>query len=371
MTANLNCASSQRHPGPNGARQDRPSRSGWLRAVRTVLVASCLAVTLGLAACGGDESTSELVIYNGQHEELTEQLTEAFTEKTGIEVSLRSGEDADLANQIREEGDKTSADVFLTEEPGPVAMLAEEGLLEPVATSTLDQVRPDYVPSSGDWVPYAGRVRVIYYNPDLIAENELPDSILGLADPQWKGKFAYAPSGAFAGTVAYLIETIGEDRTLEWLKKIKTNGIDEQKNGKVRDTVEAGQHPFGLSNHYYWWMMAQEKGGPDEMTSRIHYFDRPDAGGLVMPSGAAVLRASDRKDDAAKFLEWLVAADGGQEILAGKDAELSGAQYPMARGLESRVGLMPLERMNPPKVDPGVYGRTEKAKELMVQAGLV
>lgn len=353
-------------------RQIHTSANAGRRLLRplAVLVAGA-AIAFGFAACGGEGSSSDLVIYNGQHEELTQQLTEAFTKQTGIKVSLRSGEDADLANQIEEEGDRSKADVFLTEEPSPAAMLARDGLLAPVDRATLERVRPQFVPSSGDWVPYAGRVRVIYYNPKLIPEGDLPHSILDLAEPRWKGQFAYAPSGAFAATVSYLIDEIGKERTLAWLKGIKANGIDERENGKVRDTVEAGQHPFGLSNHYYWWMMAQEKGGPDKMSSKIHYFDHPDAGGLVLPSGAAVIKSSEKQKEAQEFLAWLVSPDGGQKILAGRDAEQSGAQYPMARGVESAVGLMPLAKMNPPRVDSDVYGDTEGAKELMIQAGLV
>ena len=41
----------------------------------------------------------------------------------------------------------------------------------------------------------------------------------------------------------------------------KTQRLNLQKNGAVRDAVEAGQVAFGLSNHYYWYLLAQSRGG--------------------------------------------------------------------------------------------------------------
>lgn len=319
----------------------------------------------------GATSDATLTIYTGNHKDLIEGMGKAFTEQTGIGISIRDGDDADLVNQIITEGDRTKADLFVSEEPGPMGRLSSEGLLTEVPEDILDAVDPRLVPTSHDWVPYAARSRVIYYNPDLISEDELPASILDLADPEWKGKFAYAPSGAFVATVSYLISDIGEDKTLEWLKAVKENGVNEHKNGKVRDTVEAGQHAFGLSNHYYWWVLAAEKGGPDALTSKIHYFATPDAGGLVLTSGAGILKSSKHTAEAEKFLAWLVAPDGGQAIIGDADAETSGAQIPVAKGVTSKiVGVPSLADLVTPQTDQSVFADTEKATELIQQAGI-
>lgn len=332
-----------------------------------LVLALAASLALGLSACGGSSDQSALTIYSGQHEELAKQLTDAFTAKTGIKVNLRSGDDADLASQIKEEGDRTKADVLLTEDPTPAASLDQAGLLAPVDKATFKGVDERLVPKSGDWVPYAARSRVIVYNPKLISQKQLPHSVLDLSQPRWKGKFAYAPSGAFVATTSYLISTIGEKATLEWLKGIKANGINEQKNGKVRDTVEAGQHPFGLTNHYYWWILAGQRGGPAKMTSRLYYFPQPDAGGLLLASAAAIPKAAAHKRDAQRFLAWLVSPDGGQKIIAANPA----AQYPVAEGVNSKVGLEPLSDLHAPSTNASEFANSAKAQQLMIEAGLV
>lgn len=246
-----------------------------------------------------------------------------------------------------------------------MAQVDEAGLLADIDSATLDKVDPRFNPSDGHWLAYAARSRVIYYNPELIDEDDLPESILDLTDPEWKGRFAYAPSGAFTSTVAFLIADIGEDATLEWLKGIEENGINEEKNGRVRDSVEAGQHEFGLSNHYYWHILAAEKGGADELTSRVHYMDGGDPGALLLPSGAGILASSDKQDEAQRFLAWLADPDGGQAVVANETP-----QFPLAPGVDSVHDLPSIDELDPPELDPAVLSDVEKARDLIIQSGI-
>lgn len=307
-----------------------------------------------------------LTLYSGQHESLTTALADGFTKATGIKVEVRAGSDADLANQIIEEGDRAKADVFITEEPSQAGALDGRGLFAPVDPTTLANVDERFNPTSGNWVAYAARSRVIFYNPDLISEEDLPKSIFDLTKPEWKGKFAYAPSGAFTATVTYLVNTIGEDATLEWLKGIKANGENLQKNGAIRDAVEAGQIPFGLSNHYYWYILAQQQGGADKLKSKVHYMGGGDPGALVLASGAGVLKTSSHPAEAQSFLAWLTDADGGQQVIA-----TTTPQYPLAAGVESSMGLRPLDQLDPPAFDQGSLQDVSKARDLIIEAGII
>ncbi len=338
--------------------QARGKRQNWFAAV---FMAAAMLVSAAAA-----QTPVTLTLYSGQHEDLATALAAGFYEATGIRVNVRSGKDADLANQIVEEGARSPADVFLSEEPGPVDMLDRQGLFAPVDPATLAQVRPSLNPGTGDWVAVAARSRVIFYNPTLIAESDLPASILELTDPVWKGKFAYAPSGAFVSTVTYLLHAIGEEQTLKWLEGIYKNGLNLQKNGAVRDAVEAGQVAFGLSNHYYWYLLAQSRGGEDKLVSRVHYMGNGDAGALLLPSGAAVLKSSKHQAEAQQFLAWLTDAQGGQAIIATQTP-----QYPAGLGVESALGLKPIEDLSPPAVDQNSFQDGEKAKELIIRAGIV
>ena len=340
------------------------------RSLRALALIAAAASTLALAGCSSSsDATADsdtLTLYSGQHEDLAKALAAGFQEETGINVDVRAGKDAEMINQIIEEGDRSKADIIITEEPGPMGQLADAGLLSAVDADALAVPDQRMVPSNGDWLPFAGRSRVLFYNPEKIGEDKLPASILDLANPEWKGRFAYAPSGGFKSTVSYLINTIGPDETLDWLKGVKENGVNEQKNGQVRDSVEAGQHEFGLSNHYYWYILAKDKGGQENLTSRVHYMADADAGALLLASGAGVLKTSSNQDLAQQFLAWVAAPAGGQKILGETTP-----QYPLTPGVASSYELPALDTLQPPVFDQGSLQNTDQANELMKQSGII
>ena len=359
-----------------GAARALPRRSSRLARIAVASVATAaLALTAacsnattpeGTPAASSSGTAATITVYTDQHAELIEGLTKAYTDATGVTFNIQN--DATVG-QIQAEGDASKADVFLSEDPGPIARLGKEGLLAPVEQSTLDQVRPGLSSGAGLWVAYAARSRVLFYNPDQIAEADLPKTLAEITEPQFKGKFAWAPSGAFVATTQYLISTLGEEKTTEFLKGLKDNGVNEQKNGNVRDTVEAGKHAMGLSNHYYWWVLAGQKGGADALTSKIYHFPAEDPGNLILSSGAAVLKNSTNQDEANKFVAWLTSKDGGQKILAESAVDLAEAQYPVARGLASAVSG-DLDDVKSPTFDMDSLAESQQAEDLLKTLGM-
>ena len=342
------------------------------RVVAAIAVASLAAMTgCSAADAGSDPSASvddptTLTVYTDQHAELIEGLTKAYTDKTGVKFNIQ---DDATVGQIEAEGAAAPADIFLSEVAAPVAQLGKMDLVSPIDEATLDQVQPGLSSEEQQWVAYAARTRVLFYNPEEIDEADLPEKLMDITEPEFKGKFAWAPSGAFVATTQYLISTIGEDETRTFLTGLKENGVNEQKNGNVRDTVEAGKHAMGLSNHYYWWIKANEVGGPDEMTSKIHHFPEADAGNLILSSGAAVLKSSEQQEASADFVKWLTAADGGQKLIAEGDIDISGAQYPVAKGTESKfVGS--LTDIKSPDYDMDIMADQAEAENLLKSLGM-
>lgn len=363
------------HTNSNGQRRHanlvRRSCLGAVVVTFAATTAACGSST-GSAPAGssassatGAESTATLTVYTDQHAELIQGLTKAYTAKTGVKFNIQN--DA-TPGQIQAEGSASKADLFLSEDPGPVARLGKQGLFAPVDKSTLAQVRPGLNSAKGLWVAYAARARVLYYNPTKIKPDALPQRLTDITKPEYKGMFAWAPSGAFVATTQYLLSTIGTAKTTTFLKAIKTNGINEQKNGNVRDTVEAGKHAMGLSNHYYWWVLAGQKGGPDKLTSKIFHFPETDPGNLILSSGAGVLKSSKHVAESQKFLAWLTAKDGGQQVVAGP-VDVSEAQYPVAPGLASSVSGS-LDGIKSPTYDMDIFANSSQAEDLLKQLGM-
>ena len=340
---------------------------------RRHLPAVVAVAALALAACGsGDSATGEapldpskLTIYSAQHANLVDAWVKGFTADTGIQVQVRQGKDSSMGNQLVAEGDKTQADVFLTENSPAMTVVQNAGLLSPVEQSTLDQVSQQYRPSSGEWVGIAARSTVLIYNPSKISEADLPASMLDLADPKWKGKWGAAPSGAdFQAIVSGVLQAEGADRTETWLKGLKENAKVYQNPLATMKAVNAGEVPMGIMYHYYWYRdQALTKEG--SANTKLHYFKGEDVGAFVSVSAGGVLKASTKQADAQKFLAWVTSAKGQEALVSSKSME-----YAVGEGVASDPALPPLDSLQAPSIDPFTLDGPEVIK-LMTAAGIL
>ena len=318
----------------------------------------------GLTASAFAADQGPIVLYNGQHKATTQKLLDAFTAATGIKVESRKGSSIQLANQIIEEGARSPADMFFSEESPPAAALAERGLLAKLAPATLEQVRADYRDPDGYWTGVTARCRVTAYNKKMIQESELPASVLDMATEAWKGRVAFVPtSGAFQQQIVAISSLKGRDAALAWLKGLKRYGEAYGSNKAAMAAVERGDIATALINNYYWYNLAQEKGA-DKMQSALHYSGNGDPGALVTVSAVGVLKTAKNAQAAQKLVAYMTGV-AGQEILAKAVAE-----WPMNPKVQPGFGLKPFDDLHPPKVNPANLKGAEEALELRREAGL-
>ncbi|MFF2277509.1 iron ABC transporter substrate-binding protein [Agromyces sp. NPDC058126] len=334
-------------------------------------VVPAVALTLLLSGCAaggaGDAAVDEdaLVVYNAQHEELTQEWADAFTEETGIEVVLRNGDDSELGNQLVQEGAASKADVFLTENSPAMSLVEEAGLFAPVDESTLALVPEQYRPASGAWTGIAARSTVLVYNPELISEAELPASLMDLQKPEWKDRWGAAPAKAdFQAIVSAVLETQGEDGARAWLEGMAENAVEYRNNIVTMKAVNAGEVPVGIIYHYYWYR-DQDAAAEDSGNTKLHYFGNQDPGAFVSVSGGGVLENAKHPDEAQQFLAF-IAGEQGQRILG----EGYSFEYPVASEVPAKAELPPLDTLDAPVIDPSSLNGP-KVIELMTEAGLL
>lgn len=336
-------------------------------------VALATAAVLTISGCsnsGSDGETdpgaaSKITVYNAQHESLTQEWADAFTAESGIEVELRNGSDTELGNQLVAEGDRSPADVFLTENSPAMTLVENAGLFADVNQDVLDQVPSQYRPSSGKWTGIAARSTVFAYNKDMLNQDQLPKSLLELQDPAWKDRWAASPSGAdFQAIVSALLELKGEDVTRQWLAGMKDNVRTYKGNSTVMKAVNAGEIPGGLIYHYYWFG-DQAKTGENSNNVALHYFKNEDPGAFVSVSGGGVLKSSSKQDAAQQFLEFVTGHKGQEVLQTGTSFE-----YTVGSGVAANPKLVPLAELQAPQVDPAKLN-SPQVTELMTEAGLL
>lgn len=340
-------------------------------------IALAATAALGLAACGSGSSTpagssavngssaGEITVYNAQHESLTKEWIDAFTAETGIKVTVRQGDDTEMSNQIVQEGQASPADVFLTENSPAMAQVENAGLFADVDKATVDQVPAEFRPSTNKWTGIAARSTVLVYDKTKLTADKLPKSMLDLANPEWKGKWAASPSGAdFQAIVSALLELKGEAATEAWLKGMKENSKPYKGNSTAMKAVNAGEVDAALIYHYYYYG-DQAKTGENSNNVTPFYFKNQDPGAFVSISGGGVLKSSKNAAAAQSFLKFITGKKGQEVLQKGTSFE-----YAVASDVPSNDKLVPLKELQAPTVDPAKLN-SAKVTELMTQAGLL
>jgi len=354
-----------------------------LRRTRALLVLPVLLAAL--AGCGESGSgtaapraeaeqldTSKLVVYSGRQEALVDPLLKQFEADTGVGVSVRYGDSAELAAQLLEEGERTEADVFLSQDAGALGALAEQGLLAEMPSTLLNRVAEPYRDPDGRWVGVTGRARVLVYNSEKVPAAQLPDSVFDLTDERWNGQIGVAPTNAsFQAFVTGMRLTAGEERTREFLSALEAGGVNSYANNiEVLNAVDRGEISAGLINHYYWYEKAAEEGA-DSLQAKLHYFGAGDPGALVNVSGVGLLAGSGgatpgsgQAEQAQQFVDYLLSPPG-QRHFAERVFE-----YPLVAGTPTPTELPPLASLRGPDIDLSDLRSLDETLALLDEVGL-
>ena len=308
-----------------------------------VLVLGGLLTLTGCSGVGAQDDA--LVLYNAQNSKLMQSMVQEFTAESGIPVTLRNGGDSELGSQLVNEGGKSPADVFTTENATAMALVDRAGLFAPLQPEALEGVPAQYVPDDKTWVGVAARSTVLVYDPEQVAEPALPTSLLDLGKPEWKGRFAYAPTGAdFQAITAAVYALEGDQVGNRFVQGLQANGVKYANTIAILKAVDAGEIPAGITYHDYWF---QDRAGTgqDSDRAKLHYFGQGDPGGFLSIGGAGVLASSKHAAQAQQLVAFL-ASRKGQEVLA-KSNDL---QYAINHDVASNPALRPLTSLRPPTV---------------------
>lgn len=334
-------------------------------------LAAIAALSLSVTACGSSDQSSDttavandttVTVYSGRSEELVKDLFDQFTAETGISVDARYGDSGEMAALLLTEGSASPADVFFSQDAG--ALGAVEANLAELPDSTLSAVEAKYAAASGKWVGISGRVRVVVYNPTLAPTP--PNSIDGLLDSKWSGKIGFAPTNAsWQSFVTALRVLRGEDGAEKWLTAFaKNNPVAYEKNGAVRDAVNAGEVALGLVNHYYLLEKIAAEGA-DKVVAKNQFMAAGDVGGLVNVAGVGILAGAKHKIAAQKFVDFL------QDDTAAEYFRTKTWEYILKTGSTQADGLPDFASLNAPSIDLSDLKSIDATQELLQKVGLL
>src|SRR4249920_3204224 len=152
----------------------------------TVFKGIALAIAAALLAGSAAAQDQVLNLYSSRHYQTDEALYANFTKQTGIRINrIEAGEDA-LIERVRNEGERSPADVLITVDAGRLWRAEQLGFFQPVKSALLDaRIPASFREPSGQWFGFSLRARLIAYNKAKLKAAHVP-TYESLADPKWK-----------------------------------------------------------------------------------------------------------------------------------------------------------------------------------------
>lgn len=264
---------------------------------------------------------AEVVVYSARIEQLIKPMFDAYTQETGVQVKFITDKEGPLMERLKAEGEKTPADILITVDAGNLWQAANEGLLKPVTSKTLETNIPAHLRDpKNQWFGLSVRARTIIYNTQKLAPSGL-STYEELADPKWKGRLCLRTSKKVynQSLVAMMIAEHGEAKTEQivrgWVANLATDTFPDDT--RMMEAVAAGQCDVGMGNTYYFGRLMEKNPAlplalfwPNQKSSGVH----------VNISGAGVTRHAKHEKEAIRLLEWL-SSEKAQNMFADVNME--------------------------------------------------
>ena len=301
----------------------------------------------------------DLTLYLGRGEGgLYENVLDAIKKRNPkLNLKIRRGASAALANTLAAEAKAgvKRADLFWAVDTGSIGMVTDSGLAKPLPTDLTTQLKDGFQYPS--WTPVTGRIRTLPYNTERVTPDQIPDSVMALADSDLA--LGWAPAYAsFQSFVTAMRILEGEKATADWLKGVNSKAKKYAGELGVVMGVERGEVDMGFANHYYTLRL---KAGKPNANVALAYTQN-DAGCLVNASGIVALSEGDLP---VNFIRYLLSREV-QGYLTSEAYEI-----PLVQGVTPPQGLPALSEISPPDMDLRKLADLRPTLNLMRKVGVL
>ncbi|MEM9620473.1 MAG: Fe(3+) ABC transporter substrate-binding protein [Pseudomonadota bacterium] len=309
-------------------------------------------------------------VYSARHYDTDFALYDNFTEQTGIQVNLIEGGSDALIERILNEGKFSPADIMITVDAGRLWRAQEKGVFQPLESAVLTDSIPAHLRDpEGYWFGLSKRARVIVYNraaglPIEISRYEQ------LADEALRGKICMRSSSNIynLSLMAALIDAHGEATAEAWAEGVVKNFARPPQSNDTGNltAVAAGECGLTIANTYYLgrWLASDDASAAELLGAlELVFPNQADRGTHVNISGAGLTRYAPNRDNAIKFLEYLV-SDSAQKLFAEGNNE-----YPVAGEATGPIVKLGVD-FKEDQINAGVLGTNQaRAVQIYDKAG--
>ena len=271
-----------------------------------------------LFSCESVKEVQEVNLYSQRHYAVDELQYENFTKLTGIKVNVTKANADELIQRLKNEGNKTEADLFITVDVGKLWQAGDMGLLQKINSQIINpNINPSLLDKNNYWVPVTYRSRILVYSNERVDKSEL-SSYEDLASDKWKDRILVRSSSNSynQALMSSLVANLGIEETQKWSAAIVKNFARNPK-GNDRDQVKAiaaGQGDVAIVNSYYIGLLLSSQNEEELNAGKsVSVFFPNQAenqrGAHINVSGIALTKNSKNKENAIKLIKYLQTDD--------------------------------------------------------------
>ncbi|MEC9108579.1 MAG: extracellular solute-binding protein, partial [Bacteroidota bacterium] len=265
-------------------------------------------ILLMFFGCDTNES-KEINIYSQRHYEVDRKQYENFEKKTGIKVNVIKANADELLERLKNEGENSPADLFVTVDAGKLQKGVEMGLFQKINNDVINKkVSKQLIDKNGYWIPITYRARILVYSNDRVMKSEL-STYEDLANEKWRGRILVrSSSNAYnQALMSSIVANNGDEFATKWSSSIVKNFARNPK-GNDRDQVKAiaaGQGDLAIVNSYYIGLLLSSD-NPEELNAgnsiKVHFPNQGEnqRGSHINISGIGLTKHSPNKENALK-----------------------------------------------------------------------
>ena len=267
-----------------------------------------------LFSCESVKKVQEVNLYSQRHYAVDELQYENFTKLTGIKVNVTKANADELIQRLKNEGEKTDADLFITVDVGKLWQAGDMGLLQKINSNIINpNINPSLLDKNNYWVPVTYRSRILVYSNERVDKSEL-SSYEDLANEKWKDRILVRSSSNSynQALMSSLVANLGIEETQKWSAGIVKNFARNPK-GNDRDQVKAiaaGQGDVAIVNSYYIGLLLSSQNEEELNAGKSVSVFFPNQGenqrgAHINVSGIAITKNSKNKENAIKLIKYL------------------------------------------------------------------
>ena len=296
--------------------------------LKTILATTMAGLMLIAAGCGGggdkkaapagktqDFKGKKLVMYVSFHEDTAKGLAELFKQKTGAEVSFIRLPTGEATARLLAEKDNPKASLWIGGPSDAHELMKAKGVTEKYESPNLKLIPAEFKDKDAYWAgvyieALAIGVNQDRYDKEFKGKVAMPTKLEDLLNPAFKGEII-TPDPKKSGTgytfIASLVQQMGEEKAMAYLKNMKKNVAQYTPSGFTpAQKVGAGEYLICL-NFLEDQTLVSSKG------QKLHSTVYPDAGW----TSCAMSKIANKNDDDAlvnAFFDFCLTKEAGAII---------------------------------------------------------